>query len=288
MSICCCILQVFKPSEKFAKIFQFEWDETDDTGNDFNPLYAKPMQVAPLFGRGYIAGYDMKEQRKQYQFVEKLAKRRQQDLDAEIATLQGAAAAGLSTEEYTRQAEDLSRLKSIAAKSRSDIEKLEKTSIGLRGSHWSEKKLEDMTERDWRIFREDFDIRLRGGRIANPLRYWDEANLPKSVMDAIVAAGYKQPSPIQRQAIPIGLRQRDIIGVAETGSGKTCDFIIPLLVYISKVPKERYLRVDEDGPLAVIMAPTRELAQQVWCMGKNGRCLCVLLCLCTLRMVQAA
>ena len=99
--------------------------------------------------------------------------------------------------------------------------------------------------------------------IADPLRFWEEANLPKTVMAAITSAGYKQPSPIQRQAIPIGLRQRDIIGVAETGSGKTCAFIIPLLVYLSKVPKEKYLRVDEDGPLAVIMAPTRELAQQV-------------------------
>jgi hypothetical protein len=68
------------------------------------------------------------------------------------------------------------------------------------------------------------------GRIADPLRFWEEANLPKAVMAAITAAGYKQPSPIQRQAIPIGLRQRDIIGVAETGSGKTCAFIVPLLV----------------------------------------------------------
>ncbi len=66
--------------------------------------------------------------------------------------------------------------------------------------------------------------------IADPLRFWEEANLPKTVMAAITSAGYKQPSPIQRQAIPIGLRQRDIIGVAETGSGKTCAFIIPLLV----------------------------------------------------------
>jgi hypothetical protein len=68
------------------------------------------------------------------------------------------------------------------------------------------------------------------GRIPDPIRFWDEAGLPKTVMNAINAAGYKMPSPIQRQAIPIGLRQRDIIGVAETGSGKTCAFIVPLLV----------------------------------------------------------
>lgn len=41
------------------------------------------------------------------------------------------------------------------------------------GLHWGEKQLEDMTERDWRIFREDFDIRVRGGNVPHPLRFAD-------------------------------------------------------------------------------------------------------------------
>jgi ATP-dependent RNA helicase DDX23/PRP28 len=74
--------------------------------------------------------------------------------------------------------------------------------------------------------------------------------------------GYTKPSPIQMASIPLGLRQLDVIGVAETGSGKTAAFVIPMLCYILKQPP-----MDEtnsaDGPYAVVLAPTRELAQQI-------------------------
>lgn len=83
--------------------------------------------------------------------------------------------------------------------------------------HWSEKVLANMKERDWRIFREDFSIATRGGSIPLPLRSWRESAIPQQIMDAIEEIGYKEPSPIQRQAIPIGLMNRDQIGIAETG-----------------------------------------------------------------------
>lgn len=129
-------------------------------------------------------------------------------------------------------------------------------------AHWSEKSLDEMKERDWRIFREDFGISARGGHIPRPLRSWRESEIPPALLDAIEQIGYKEPSPIQRQAIPIGLKERDLIGIAETGSGKTASFVLPMLSYISRLP-----RMDEAnkhlGPYALILAPTRELAQQI-------------------------
>jgi len=74
--------------------------------------------------------------------------------------------------------------------------------------------------------------------------------------------GYANPSPIQRAAIPLGLKQLDVIGIAETGSGKTAAFVLPMLAYILRQPP---MTEDNcgDGPYAVVLAPTRELAQQI-------------------------
>jgi ATP-dependent RNA helicase DDX23/PRP28 len=59
-----------------------------------------------------------------------------------------------------------------------------------------------------------------------------------------------------RAAIPIGLVNRDLMGIAETGSGKTCAFIIPMISYILSQPKFDSKRA-ADGPYAIILAPTR-------------------------------
>ena len=132
------------------------------------------------------------------------------------------------------------------------------------------KPLKDMTSRDWRIFRENYDITVRGGKAPPPLRTFRESSTPDvpaihpKLIDAIEnVLKYKQPSPIQRQAIPIGLQRRDLIGVAETGSGKTAAFGIPLCHLIFSLPFSALSTVAENGPLALVMAPTRELAIQI-------------------------
>ncbi|KIM80749.1 hypothetical protein PILCRDRAFT_822015 [Piloderma croceum F 1598] len=150
----------------------------------------------------------------------------------------------------------------VEARLADPMERRKAAKAGLDERHWTDKPLAEMKERDWRIFREDFSISARGGQIPHPLRSWTESTIPKLILGVIDEIGYKEPSPIQRQAIPIGLQNRDIIGIAETGSGKTAAFVIPMLAFISGMPAfnddNRHL-----GPYALIMAPTRELAQQI-------------------------
>jgi hypothetical protein len=75
------------------------------------------------------------------------------------------------------------------ARLNSDREKDERRRYDER--HWTEKKLEEMADRDWRIFKEDYNITTRGGNIPHPLRYWEEAGLEKGIIDVIKLAGYK-------------------------------------------------------------------------------------------------
>ena len=263
------------------KQFLFAWDDREDTSADVNALYANRLAPALAFGRGYQAGIDKREQRKSSMYAETLERLRQghanADGDAAVAgasqmvELDDAAAVRSSAAEQARRAPDAvsraatnaAQLTRLSGDRESAAAAIEASSIGLPGSHWSEKSLDAMTERDWRIMREDFDIRVRGGRALYPLRKWDECAMAPSLRRAIDEMGYKQPSPIQRQAIPMGLAGRDLIGIAETGSGKTAAFLIPLLTFVLNHPPAARARVADQGPLALIMAPTRELAQQI-------------------------
>lgn len=80
--------------------------------------------------------------------------------------------------------------------------------------------------------------------------------LRKEIQDAVVKAGYREPSPIQEQAIPVLLSGRDMIACAQTGTGKTAAFALPILQLLGNA-RERRIR-------ALILTPTRELAIQIF------------------------
>ncbi len=84
---------------------------------------------------------------------------------------------------------------------------------------------------------------------------FDQFSFYPPIAAGIKAAGYTTPTPIQQQAIPIVLTGRDVLGLAQTGTGKTAAFVLPMLQRLSKRP-QRQTR-------ALILAPTRELAEQI-------------------------
>jgi superfamily II DNA/RNA helicase len=86
---------------------------------------------------------------------------------------------------------------------------------------------------------------------------FSELGLSKKVLAAAEAAGYQNPTPIQAQAIPLALSGRDVVGIAQTGTGKTGAFVLPML---SKLETGR---ARARMPRSLILEPTRELAAQV-------------------------
>jgi superfamily II DNA/RNA helicase len=90
-----------------------------------------------------------------------------------------------------------------------------------------------------------------------PLMKFDELGLSQKVLAAVEASGYTQPTPIQAQAIPPALQGRDILGIAQTGTGKTAAFTLPMLCRLEQG------RARARMPRTLILEPTRELAAQV-------------------------
>src|SRR5215211_2766497 len=84
-------------------------------------------------------------------------------------------------------------------------------------------------------------------------------NLSPQIMQAVRDAGYTEPTPIQVAAIPLISAGHDIIGIAQTGTGKTAAFVLPILMKLAASKPKGHLRV----PRALVVAPTRELVVQI-------------------------
>ena len=88
---------------------------------------------------------------------------------------------------------------------------------------------------------------------------FENLNLDERLLKAVDACGFTKPTPIQEQAIPVILEGGDLMGSAQTGTGKTAAFVLPILhQIINREPVNKSI-----GPRCLVVAPTRELAQQV-------------------------
>jgi len=86
---------------------------------------------------------------------------------------------------------------------------------------------------------------------------FSDLSLDPRVLSAVTEAGYVTPTPIQVQAIPHALEGRDVLGIAQTGTGKTASFVLPMITHLSKG------RARARMPRSLVLCPTRELAAQV-------------------------
>ena len=90
---------------------------------------------------------------------------------------------------------------------------------------------------------------------------FDELGLIPQLLTNVQRSGYETPTPIQRETIPLVLQGRDVLGCAQTGTGKTAAFALPMLQQLAEKPRRK------DDPCvirALILTPTRELAMQIY------------------------
>ncbi|KAE9374463.1 p68 RNA helicase [Stipitochalara longipes BDJ] len=127
------------------------------------------------------------------------------------------------------------------------------------------------SEADVIKFRNQHGISVQGSDVPRPVETFDEAGFPAYVMSEVKAQGFPAPTAIQSQGWPMALSGRDVVGIAETGSGKTLTYCLPAIVHINAQP----LLAPGDGPIVLVLAPTRELAvqiqQEITKFGKSSR-----------------
>lgn len=141
-----------------------------------------------------------------------------------------------------------------------------------------------LTDKEVCELRKTLGITVTGRDAPKPVSSFGHLNFEEKLIKAIIRAEYTTPTPIQAQAVPCALLGRDVLGIAQTGnlllllllynffilllylgSGKTAAFLWPLLIHVSTQPP-----VEEgQGPIALILAPTRELAIQIYNEAKR-------------------
>lgn len=164
-------------------------------------------------------------------------------------------------------------------------DKMSQLGANLKTQHWDMETLpkfeksfykEDpavanRSPRDVDAFRKEKEMAVQGRHVPRPVETFDEAGFPAYVMSEVKAQGFEAPTAIQAQGWPMALSGRDVVGIAETGSGKTLSYTLPAIVHINAQP----LLAPGDGPIVLVLAPTRELAvqiqQEVTKFGKSSR-----------------
>lgn len=163
------------------------------------------------------------------------------------------------------EAEDLKdTAANIANKQKKDLARIDHNNIiyiSFRKNFYVEvPEIAKMTHEEIEVYREELEgIRVKGKGCPRPIKTWAQCGVSTKELNVLKRLGYEKPTPIQAQAVPAIMSGRDLIGIAKTGSGKTLAFLLPMFRHIlDQAPLE-----ETDGPISIIMTPTRELCMQI-------------------------
>ncbi|CAL8463679.1 g3213 [Coccomyxa elongata] len=137
---------------------------------------------------------------------------------------------------------------------------------GTRGAWGSIYDTDDPFEEGEKRRQEEDLVEVTGEDVPDPIFSFDAAALDPKVAANVVRCRYRNPTPVQKYAIPIGLARRDLMACAQTGSGKTAAFCFPIISCIlnSENAGETKAYSRKAYPKALIMGPTRELTSQIY------------------------
>ncbi|KAK4885326.1 hypothetical protein RN001_001597 [Aquatica leii] len=111
---------------------------------------------------------------------------------------------------------------------------------------------------------DDIEVRVSGENIPKAISSFETSGLRPLLLDNIKKSGYTKPTPIQKNAIPIVMSGRDVMACAQTGSGKTAAFLLPIIHCLLAEPSELIYDGECSQPQAIIVSPTRELCIQIF------------------------
>uniref|UniRef100_A0A8D8S989 Probable ATP-dependent RNA helicase DDX46 n=1 Tax=Cacopsylla melanoneura TaxID=428564 RepID=A0A8D8S989_9HEMI len=176
---------------------------------------------------------------------------------------------GLEYSSEEEQEDLTSTAANLASKQKKELSKVDHSTVEylpFRKEFYVEvPEISRMTPEEVEAYKEELEgIRVKGKGCPRPIKTWAQCGVSKKILDALKKQNYEKPTPIQAQAIPAIMSGRNLIGIAKTGSGKTVAFVLPLLRHIMDQPPLE----ETDGPMAIIMSPTRELCMQI---GKEAK-----------------
>ncbi|GAA6232910.1 probable ATP-dependent RNA helicase DDX59 [Lates japonicus] len=125
-------------------------------------------------------------------------------------------------------------------------------------SYREDRFISGLTDEQVQRIKQELGIETQGRDVRRPIVEFEHCGFPATLSGNLKKAGYEVPTPVQMQMVPVGLSGRDVIASADTGSGKTVAFLLPVVVRALEKPAHSV-----HNPVALILTPTRELAIQI-------------------------